>query len=103
VKREEIMELSEILDKIEPYLTNDELSVVAKMETRITDLEAELEESEETVANLERDVDRLKEEVHELTGLEGLNERAEIFRDPSNWDGNRFVPVLQTNEPYNLI
>ena len=62
------------------------------------------------VEELEKKNDRLIDDLDELTDVQDefdeLSESVAIFRDPSNWNGNRFVPVLryqQTNEPYNLI
>lgn len=62
------------------------------------------------VEELDKKYDRLIDDVDRLTDIEGeydeLTETAKIFRDPSNWNGNQFCPVLnylRTDEPYNLI
>lgn len=62
------------------------------------------------IETLEKRNEHLVARADELSDIEDeyeeLTEQVALFRDPSNWDGNRFVPVLryqQTNEPYNLI
>jgi hypothetical protein len=68
-------------------------------------------------ARLLEKVERLTKEYKELNEandillgadelLGELQERVAIFRDPSNWKGTHFCPVLtyqQTDAPYNLL
>lgn len=69
-----------------------------------------IEELEQDVARLDAKNDRLIDDVDRLTGIENeydeLTETVSIFRDPSNWNGTHFCPVLtylQTDSPYDLL
>lgn len=89
------MNLSDVLDKIEPHLTQEELTLVGGMEADIGELEAQ-------ITDLENDVDKLNDDI---TELQNDVESLKLFRDPSNWDGNKFIPVLhyqRVSDPWNL-
>ena len=73
-----------------------------------------IEELEQDVATLNATLDakndRLIDDVDRLTDIENeydeLTETVSIFRDPSNWNGTHFCPVLtylQTDSPYDLL
>ena len=69
-----------------------------------------IEELEQDVARLDAKNDRLIDDVDRLTDIENeydeLTESVKIFRDPSNWNGTHFCPVLtylQTDSPYDLL
>ena len=69
-----------------------------------------IEELEQDVARLDAENDRLIDDVDRLTDIENeydeLTESVKIFRDPSNWNGTHFCPVLtylQTDSPYDLL
>ena len=69
-----------------------------------------IEKLEQDVARLDAENDRLIDDVDRLTDIENeydeLTESVKIFRDPSNWNGTHFCPVLtylQTDSPYDLL
>lgn len=99
------MNLSDILDKIEPYLTQEELALVGQMETSLEeakDMALTNDNLEGEVMALRRSVGDLEEEIDEL---KSDNESLKLFRNPSNWDGNKFIPVLhyqRGDDPWNL-
>jgi len=69
-----------------------------------------IEKLEQDVARLDAKNDRLIDDVDRLTDIENeydeLTETVSIFRDPSNWNGTHFCPVLtylQTDSPYDLL
>ena len=99
------MNLSEILDKIEPHLSQEELALVGGMELQIQDLENQLDHSKTKITRLTQTVDNLEEEVRELEGNQDDAEKLKLFADPANWNGNHFCPVLNvyaTDSPYDL-
>lgn len=64
----------------------------------------------ERVAELERQNDDLIDDLEELTDVQDefdkLTEQVAVLRDPSNWNGMHFAPVLnylQTDSPYDLL
>lgn len=83
---------------------------IEELEDEIRELEKDVETLEEAAEDANKEISDLESEVDHLEKIEGeydeLTEQVAIFRDPSNWNGNAFVPVLtylRTDEPYNLI
>lgn len=92
------MTLEEALLEIEEL--KDE---VKDLQEEVDDLENELDDVKQENDEYESEIDRLekiKAEFDELT------ETVTVFRDPSNWNGTHFAPVLnylQTDSPYDLL
>jgi len=62
------------------------------------------------VEELDKKNDLLIDELDKLTDIQDeydeLTEQVAVFRDPSNWNGTHFAPVLnylQTDSPYDLL
>ena len=92
------MTLEEALLEIEEL--KDE---VKELTSERDELEEEVDDLKKENSDYESDIDRL-EEIESL--YDGLNEAVAVFRDPSNWNGTHFAPVLnylQTDSPYDLL
>lgn len=92
------MTLEEALLEIEEL--KDE---VKALKEEIDDLEKELDDVKKENDEYESEIDRLEKIESEY---DELTETVSIFRDPSNWNGTHFCPVLtylQTDSPYDLL
>lgn len=106
------MNLDEALAKIEELETE-----LGTTQQTLEDAEKEVEELKDEIKDLESNIDSKNREIDDLESenknyldvdnqLSELEESVDIFRDPSNWNGNRFEPVLaylRTENPYELL
>ncbi len=74
------------------------------------DYQTELDEKDKEIRQLKNEVSELEDENRDLTKaqqrLDELEESVAIFRDPSNWNGDRFLPVLtylRGDSPWELL